>query len=71
MWTLEGLLLGVGPEVSHQRVPELKDLIAELTGEDLQLAFNKTWRRGGGDTSYNTVLVVASCFVVNGQCLTS
>ena len=48
VWTLERFFLGVGPEVGHQRVPELEDLVAELTGEDLQLAFDQTWRRGGG-----------------------
>ena len=59
VWTQERFLLGVGPEVGHQRVPELKDLVAELTGEDLELAFDQTWRRGGGDTLDNPVLVVA------------
>lgn len=48
MRTLERFLLGVGSEVGHQRVSELKYLIAELTGEDLQLALSKTWG-GWGD----------------------
>ena len=38
VWTLERFLLGVCPEVGDQRVSEFKDLMRELTGEELQLA---------------------------------
>lgn len=71
MWTLERLLLGVGPEVGDQGVPELKYLIAELTGEDLQLALIKTGEGGEEDiVQHECISVVELIWQSDDQSIT-